>query len=136
MGAPGVDERQLDLAALDALAEPAGQEVGGEGASDTAAQDEDRASCELPGLLDEDLVVAVGGSSETSLWPAFSIHFGMSILEPLSEDRTARTSPTWDSRMPRMSSIRGPGQKLPRASIVRVMAGRVSRIGGHGVDAP
>src|SRR5512143_1352416 len=43
----------------------------------------------------------------------------MSILEPLSDERTARTSPTWDSRMARMSSIRGPGQKLPRASIVR-----------------
>src|SRR3970040_2371154 len=47
----------------------------------------------------------------------------MSILEPRSDDQTARTSPTWDSRMPRMSSIRGPGQKLPRASMVRVMAG-------------
>src|SRR3989337_2229922 len=47
----------------------------------------------------------------------------MSILEPRSDDQTAMTSPTWDSRMARMSSISGPGQKLPRASMVRVMAG-------------
>src|SRR3990172_11101932 len=63
-----------------------------------------------------------------SRWPAFSIHLGMSILEPLADERTARTSPTWDSRIPRMSSIRGPGQKLPRASMVRVMVGAVSSI--------
>ena len=36
------------------------------------------------------------------------------------------TSPTWLSRMARMSSINGPGQKLPRASTVRVMEIAVS----------
>mgnify|MGYP006952618358 CR=1 FL=1 len=61
-------------------------------------------------------------SSETSRCPAFSTHLGISTLEPLSEDRTAITSPTAASRMARMSSISGPGQKLPRASTVRVMA--------------
>src|SRR4026207_2253326 len=43
----------------------------------------------------------------------------MSILEPESVERTAITSPTSDSRMARMSSISGPGQKLPRASTIR-----------------
>jgi hypothetical protein len=47
----------------------------------------------------------------------------MSILEPLSVERTARTSPTFDSRIARISSIRGPGQKLPRASMVRTAVG-------------
>src|SRR3989304_4628182 len=47
----------------------------------------------------------------------------MSILEPRSDDQTAMTSPTWDSRIARMSSRRGRGRKLPRASVVRVMAG-------------
>ena len=36
------------------------------------------------------------------------------------------TSPTADSRIARISSIRGPGQKLPRASIVRVAGGERS----------
>src|SRR6188768_3798471 len=36
------------------------------------------------------------------------------------------TSPTWLSRMARMSSISGPGQKLPRASTVRLMEIAVS----------
>src|SRR6187431_3598201 len=36
------------------------------------------------------------------------------------------TSPTWLSRMARMSSINGPGQKLPRASTVRLMEIAVS----------
>src|SRR5512141_654312 len=59
----------------------------------------------------------------TRRWPAFSTHLGMSILEPRSDDRTQMTVPTADSRMARMSSISGPGQKLPRASMVRSIAG-------------
>src|ERR1035437_8890486 len=45
----------------------------------------------------------------------------MSILLPLSADQTAIVSPTSDSLIARMSSISGPGQKLPRASTVRAM---------------
>src|SRR5665811_1080366 len=45
----------------------------------------------------------------------------MSILLPLSADQTAIVSPTSDSLIARISSMRGPGQKLPRASTVRVM---------------
>ena len=36
------------------------------------------------------------------------------------------TAPTSDSRMARMSSISGPGQKLPRASTMRVVGVAVS----------
>src|ERR1017187_3479855 len=50
----------------------------------------------------------------------------MSVFQPLAEEETAMTAPTWLSRMARMSSINGPGQKLPRASTVRVMAMVVS----------
>src|SRR4029079_11016898 len=44
----------------------------------------------------------------------------MSMRLPESVDHTARIVPAADSRMPRISSMSGPGQKLPRASIVRV----------------
>src|SRR6478672_2317765 len=50
----------------------------------------------------------------------------MSIRLPLSDERTSITSPTWPSRIARMSSISGPGQKLPRASTVRVIVGILS----------
>ena len=43
----------------------------------------------------------------------------MQLLE--SDERTAMSVPTSDSRMARMSSINGPGQKLPRASMSRVV---------------
>src|SRR5688500_10486988 len=47
----------------------------------------------------------------------------MSIRDPLSDERTVMTWPTCDSRMVRISSISGPGQKLPRASTRRVAWG-------------
>src|SRR3954452_23817000 len=58
-----------------------------------------------------------------SRWPALPTQIGMSVFEPLSVDRTASTSPTSASLMPRMSSISGPGQKLPRASMTTVGTG-------------
>lgn len=38
-------------------------------------------------------------------------------LEPESVERTVTVSPTAADLLPRISSIMGPGQKLPRASI-------------------
>src|SRR5437016_3044115 len=50
----------------------------------------------------------------------------MSFAEPVSLDKTARTPPTGRAFMPRMSSMSGPGQKLPRASISLSMVISVS----------
>src|SRR6266508_5722929 len=47
----------------------------------------------------------------------------MSLLEPGSPDRTATVPPTGTDLTPRMSSMSGPGQKLPRASISLSMLG-------------
>jgi len=41
----------------------------------------------------------------------------MSLREPWSEDHTSTSSPTFACLTPRISSIRGPGQNEPRASI-------------------
>src|SRR5579859_2451693 len=41
----------------------------------------------------------------------------MSLAEPGSLESTASVPPTGNAFIPRMSSIKGPGQKLPRASI-------------------
>src|SRR5204863_4722822 len=49
-----------------------------------------------------------------------------SFAEPGSPDKTARTPPTGRAFMPRMSSMSGPGQKLPRASISLSMVISVS----------
>src|SRR5947209_16593416 len=42
---------------------------------------------------------------------------GISRAEPGSLERTTSTPPTGSTLTPRISSIKGPGQKLPRASI-------------------
>src|SRR3954454_13874295 len=52
----------------------------------------------------------------------------MSVRLPESVDKTARTVPGPDSRMPRISSMSGPGQKLPRASMVRVSCSVASSV--------
>src|SRR5579885_3045561 len=53
----------------------------------------------------------------SSSWCAFSTQIGMSLVEPGSEESTANTLPTGALLTLRISSINGPGQKLPRASI-------------------
>src|SRR5205823_8873748 len=50
----------------------------------------------------------------------------MSVLEPASLETTANVSPTAPARMAPMSVMSGPGQAMPRASMVFVMAISVS----------
>ena len=57
-----VDDHDLDLAAVDPAAQLLDQQVGGQGAPDAAAEDEDALHVGLLApLLDDDLVVAVAG---------------------------------------------------------------------------
>src|SRR5690348_6624791 len=61
-----------------------------------------------------------------SRWPAFSTHFGMSIRLPESVLYTTSWVPAASSRIARISSINGPGQKLPRASTIRTLVAIVA----------
>src|SRR5215470_14818689 len=62
-------------------------------------------------------VYPCSGNAPINSCLAFCIQAGISLAEPGSLDNTASTPPTGSAFMPRISSISGPGQKLPRASI-------------------
>ena len=118
---PGrVDDRDLRVAPGDQALELSGDQVRGEGAPHPAAQDDDALHRPTGPSRRRSRRSRPATRRRPGVWPAFSIHFGMSVLLPLSADQTAIVSPTSDSLIARMSSISGPGQKLPRASIVRV----------------
>src|SRR6266511_3234506 len=58
-------------------------------------------------------------STSTSSWRALRTQARISVLEPWSVERTVIASPTSLSRIAPIRAIRGPGQGMPRASMIR-----------------
>ena len=106
-----VDDGDARRALVDLAVELPAQEIGDEGSADAAADDEDALNRHAYRSFSTMISSYPSRASrDTRRWPAFWTHIGISVLDPLSLDQTEMMSPTWPSRMARMSSMSGPGQ--------------------------